>query len=122
MHIAGTGTETRRQAPIPGGPAAAVLTTEKTSEKVAVIHVEIPAGGGMPEHAHGASEIVLIPLTGSVEVFQGEDKHTLAPGSAAHVATGERVGLTNTGTETVTLMVVASPPEFAERVAKWPAA
>lgn len=122
MFIAETGTATRRQAPIPGGPAAATLTTKETSDKVAVVHVEIPAGGGMPEHAHGASEIVLIPLSGSVEVSQGEDKHTLVPGAAAHIATGERVGLTNPGTEPVALMVVASPPDFAWHVAKWPAA
>jgi hypothetical protein len=29
--------------------------------------LEIPVGGRLPEHDHGASEIVLIPFSGSVE-------------------------------------------------------
>lgn len=101
---------------------AAPLTTATTSDQVAVIHVEIPPGGGMPEHDHGASQIVLIPVSGSVQVRHGQDVHTLVPGSAAHIDTGERVSLANLGTEPASLMVVASPPEFASRLAAWPVA
>jgi hypothetical protein len=44
----------------------------------------------------------------------------LSASSAAHVATGERVSLVTAGTEPASLMVVASPPEFAGRLASWP--
>ena len=76
----------------------------------------------MPEHDHGASQIVLIPLSGSVELCHDGTRRTLSAGSAAHIATGERVSLVNPGTEPASLMVVASPPEFAGRLASWPLA
>ncbi|WP_129305343.1 cupin domain-containing protein [Streptomyces sp. L2] len=122
MYVADSATATRLRAPLAGGPTAAPLTTAATSEQVAVVHVEIPAGGGMPEHDHGASQIVLIPLSGSVQLRHGQEAHTLTPGSAAHIGTGERVSLANPGAEPASLMVVASPPEFAARLATWPVA
>ncbi|WP_037673238.1 hypothetical protein [Streptomyces griseus] len=79
-----------------------------------------PPGGGLPEHDLGASQIVLIPVAGSVQVRHGQDVHTLVPGSAAHVDTAERVSLANLSTEPASLMVVASPPEFAYPLAAWP--
>jgi quercetin dioxygenase-like cupin family protein len=122
MHIAETSTATRRQAPHPNGPIAQALTNSDVSDQLAVIHVELPAGAAMPEHDHGASQIVLIPLSGSVVVGHDGTKQTLSVGSAAHIATGERVSLENPGTEAASLMVVASPPEFAGRLASWPLA
>lgn len=121
MHVAETGTVVRRQAPLPGGPNVGILIAPDVSEQVAVAHVEIPPGGGMPEHDHGDSEIVLIPLAGSVELRHDGVSRTLTAGSAAHIATGERVALANTGTQPASLMVVASPPQFAESLASWPA-
>ncbi|WP_327667726.1 cupin domain-containing protein [Streptomyces sp. NBC_00485] len=122
MYVADTGSAPRRRAPVAGGPTAAPLMTATTSGQLAVIHLEIPPGGGMPEHDHGASQIVLIPVSGSVRVHQGRDVHTLVPGSAAHIDTGERVSLANPGTEPASLMVVASPPAFASRLEEWPIA
>lgn len=122
MLIADTGTTPRRRAPLPGGPTAATLTPAGISDQVAAVHVEIPAGGGMPEHDHGTSEIVLIPLSGSVELRHDGQASTLSPGMAAYIAIGERVSLGNPGSEPVSLIVVASPPEFAGRLARWPAA
>ncbi|MFS4091203.1 cupin domain-containing protein [Streptomyces sp. AF1A] len=122
MHIAEIATAPRHRAPVPGGPTAALLTTPGTSDQLAVLHVEIPAGGGMPEHDHGSSQIVLIPLAGSVEVHHDGQVRTLSAGMAAHIGTGERVRLANPGSEPASLMVVAGPPEFAGRVTTWPAA
>lgn len=84
MYVADTETAARRRAPVTDGPTAAPLTTAAISDQVAVIHVEIPAGGRMPEHDHGASQIVLIPVSGSVQVRHGQDVHTLVPGSGTH--------------------------------------
>lgn len=63
-----------------GGPTAALLTPADASERVAAIHVKLPAGGGMPEHDHGASEVLLVPLAGSVEVRHGGQAWTLSVG------------------------------------------
>ncbi|MFC1418153.1 cupin domain-containing protein [Streptacidiphilus cavernicola] len=122
MLITEIDTAPRHRAPVPGGPTAATLTTAGTSSRVAVVHLEIPADGGMPEHDHGASEIVLIPLSGSVELWHEGKPRTLRSGMAGHVATGERVSLANPGSEPATLMLVVSPPQFAERLAAWPIA
>jgi quercetin dioxygenase-like cupin family protein len=122
MLIADISTAPRLRAPIPGGPTAAPLIQAGGPDRVAAVHLEIPAGGEMPEHDHGASEILLIPLSGTAELrYQGQVR-ALTAGMAAHIATGERVGLANRGNEPASLMVVASPPDFAGRVAKWPAA
>lgn len=122
MLIAAISTAPRLRAPIPGGPTAAPLTQASGSDRVAAVHLEIPAGGEMPEHDHGASEILLIPLSGTAELRYEGQARALTPGMTAHIATGERVALANPGTGPVSLMVVASPPDFAGRVAKWPAA
>lgn len=122
MLITEIDTALRRRAPVPGGPTAAILTHADTSSQVAVVHLEIPADGGMPEHDHGASEIVLIPLSGSVELWHDSKPRTVTTGMTAHVATGERVSLANPGPEPALLMVVVSPPQFAERLAAWPLA
>lgn len=122
MLVTEISTTPRRRAPIPDGPTVATLTAADSSDQVAAIHVEIPVGGGMPEHDHGASEIILIPLSGSTEVRQDGQTRTLSAGMIAHIGVGERVRLVNPGPGPASLMVVASPPEFAGRLAKWPTA
>jgi len=121
MHITDIAGTARRRAPVPGGPTAAVLTAED-ADQVAVMHLEIPADGGMPEHDHGPSQIVLIPVAGSVEVHHGGQVEVLSRGAVAHIGVGERVSLANPGGEPASLMVVVSPPEFARRLASWPLA
>jgi quercetin dioxygenase-like cupin family protein len=97
-----------------------MLVPVGVSDQVAVVHLEIPGHGSMPEHDHGASEIVLIPLAGSIELRHDGTTRTLSTGSAGHVARGERVSLRNPDGEPVSLMVVASPPDFVKRLATWP--
>jgi quercetin dioxygenase-like cupin family protein len=120
MHVAEVGTHPRRS-PSLGGPSAEPLITTGISELIGVIHLEIPAGAAIPEHDHGASQIVVIPLTGSLELSQGEHRRPLSKGMAAHIGLGERVGLANRDVRPATVMVIASPPEFADRIAaSWP--
>lgn len=122
MHLTKIGTTPRRRAPLPGGPSMEVLVAAEMSDKIAMVQVWIPPGGGLPEHDHGPSEIVLVHISGSIDLRQGDQQHSLAPGAVAHIATGERVSLTNPGTETAVMMIVASPPEFVARITSWPAA
>jgi quercetin dioxygenase-like cupin family protein len=95
--ITDIGESLRRRAPISGGPTAVMLTPGGTSGQLAAIHMGIPPGGGMPEHDHGPSEILLIPLNGSAEIRHGGQVRALPPGTAAHIARGERVSLANPG-------------------------
>lgn len=121
MHVAEISTSPRRRAPVPNGPTAAVLAAAETSDQVAVVHLELPPGGAMPEHDHGPSGIVLIPMAGVVELHHNGQVRTLQAGTvAAHIAVGERVSLSNPGDAPASLMVVASPPQFADRLAGWP--
>jgi quercetin dioxygenase-like cupin family protein len=122
MYLTRIGTTPRRRAPIPGGPTMEVLVAAGISDNIAMVQVWIPPGGGLPEHDHGPSEIVLVHLSGSIDLQQGDQLHRLAPGAVAHLATGERVSLHNPGTEPAVMMIVASPPEFVGRIARWPAA
>jgi len=122
MLVVQISTVSRRQPPFPGGPTAATVILPGDSAQVAAIHVEIPAGSGLPEHDHGASEIVLIPLSGTAELRHDGQARALSAGMAAHVGRGERVSLANPGPEPASLMVVASPADFARHVATWPAA
>ncbi|WP_016905279.1 cupin domain-containing protein [Streptomyces xiaopingdaonensis] len=120
MHVAEISTTRRHRAPVPDGPTAAVLAAAETSDRVAVVHMELPPGGAMPEHDHGLSEIVLIPVAGAVELRHNGQVRTLEAGTVAtHVAVGERVSLSNPGDAPASLMVVASPPQFADRLAGW---
>ncbi|TDW84339.1 quercetin dioxygenase-like cupin family protein [Kribbella pratensis] len=122
MYLTRIGTTPRRRAPVTGGPTMEVLVAAETSDNIAMVQVWIPPGGGLPEHDHGSSEVVLVHISGSIHLQQGGREHRLAPGAVAHIAAGERVSLTNPGTETAVMTIVASPPEFVARITAWPAA
>lgn len=122
MYLTRIGTTPRRRAPISGGPTMEVLVAGEVSDNIAMVQVWIPPGGGLPEHDHGPSEIVLVHVSGSIELRHNDQQHSLAPGTVAHIATGERVSLINPGTEPAVMMIVASPPDFVARIAGWPAA
>jgi len=119
MYLTRIGTTPRRRAPVPESPAMEVLVA---ADNIAMVQVWIPPGGGLPEHDHGPSEVVLIHVSGSIQLRQGDRQHKLAPGAVAHLSVGERVCLTNPGTEAAVMMIVASPPDFVKRIAAWPVA
>ncbi|TCO42393.1 hypothetical protein EV646_11314 [Kribbella antiqua] len=89
MYLTRIGTTPLRRAPVPGGPTMEVLVAAETSGNIAMVQVWIPPGGGLPEHDHGPSEIVLVHVSGSIELHQGDQQHRLAPGAVAHLATGD---------------------------------
>ncbi len=110
-----------RRAPAPGGPTVRPLLGPDSGVPVAVLHVTVPAGGGMPEHDHGPSHAVLIPVHGYIRLRHGGEDHDLGPGTATHIGVGERVSLANPGAGPVELIVVAAPPDFAA-LTSWPTA
>jgi hypothetical protein len=64
----------------------------------------------------------VLEILREADVPLGAADRTLSAGMAAHVGRGERVSLANPGPEPASLMVVASPADFARQVATWPAA
>jgi quercetin dioxygenase-like cupin family protein len=91
MYLTRIGTTPRRRAPIPGGPTMEVLVAAETSDNIAMVQVWIPPGGGLPEHDHGPSEIVLVHISGSIHLQLAASStdsppapsHTSPPGNAS---------------------------------------
>jgi mannose-6-phosphate isomerase-like protein (cupin superfamily) len=79
----------------------------------------------MPEHDHGPSTVVLIPLAGAARLIDVADDGRalqLVSGTITIVPVGRRVRLDNPGSVEAQLLVVVSPPEFAQELSAWPAA
>lgn len=122
MNIIDIPSSPARRGPVADGPTVRPLLGPDSGAPVAVLHVTVPAGGGMPEHDHGPSHAALIPVLGQLRLRHGGDDHDLGPGTATHIGVGERVCLANLGAEPAELIVVAAPPEFADALISWPTA
>lgn len=112
-----------RQAPFPGGPAVRVVVGADAGEPVGVVEVTMPVGGAIPEHDHGDSAVLLIPLAGRFRLIEaGRDGAAaeLEPGSLATIAAGRRVRLENAGEREAKALAVLTPPDFAARLETWP--
>lgn len=113
----------RRQAPFPGGPAVRVVVGAGDGVPAGVLEVTMPVGGAMPEHEHGESAVLLVPLAGRfrlVEPSDGDRATELQPGAVAAIPVGRRVRLENAGDVEARTLVVLTPPDFAERLRDWP--
>lgn len=122
MDIVDVATAPARRAPLPDGPTVRPLFGSDSATPVAVLHVTLPAGGRLPEHDHGPSHVVLIPLQGQVRLHHDGNEHDLGPGTATHISVGERVSLANPGAGAAELLVVAAPSDFAAVLSAWPTA
>ena len=78
-------------------------------ERVAVIHLEIPAGLEVPPHAH-PSEGVIYCLSGELEVISGSETVTIGSGTAILVPPNIEVGIKNHGDAPVNAILISSPP------------
>lgn len=119
------GAGTVRRPPFPGGPLVEVVLGADDDSPVGIVHVSVAAGSGMPEHDHGASTVVLIPLAGTarlIDVADDDRALQLVGGTITTIPVGRRVRLDNPGSVEAQLLVVVSPPDFAQRLAAWPAA
>lgn len=122
MRIIGTGTGPFHQAPFRNGPAAEVLIDEQAGAgQLAAAQVTIPPGGGMPEHAHGESTTLVVPLTGELLIASGEHQEKVTQGVVVLLDYEERVSLTNQTSQPVTLLAVFAPAGFVRTLTNWPA-
>ena len=84
----------------------------RAPEPRAAIHLTVKGGARMPEHDHGESDSLLIPLTGRL-ILRGRATETqLECGMVAFVATGERVSVENPTTAPASMIVCFAPPTF----------
>ncbi|MEM9135429.1 MAG: cupin domain-containing protein [Actinomycetota bacterium] len=122
MKLRQRGDGARRRPPIAGGPTVEILFGDEGAE-VGLARVTVPPGGGMPEHDHGGSDVVLAPQIGSVEVTASDGTvTTVSAGDVALIERDERVALTNPGSADAELLVAAGPPDFLATILRWPAA
>lgn len=122
MRVFTTGSGPVHQAPFPNGPTAQVLVGEQSaSGQLAAAYVTIPAGGNMPEHAHGESTALVVPLTGELLIRSGQHEEKVAPGVVVLLDQGERVCLSNETSQPVSMLGVFAPAGFIGAVASWPA-
>lgn len=110
-----------RRSPRPGGPVVTVLFGgDPEGPDVGVVRVEVPPGGGMAEHTHGGSDVVLVPVVGMVVISKGAESITVRTGDAALVRKEEAVSLANPGEEVAQVLVAAGPPSFVSGIRDWP--
>lgn len=121
MRVLTTGSGPVHQAPFPNGPTAQVLVDEQSaSGQLAAAYVTIPAGGNMPEHAHGESTALVVPLTGELLIRSGQHEEIVAPGVVVLLDQGERVSLSNETSQPISMLGVFAPAGFIGAVASWP--
>ncbi|MFE0099889.1 cupin domain-containing protein [Streptomyces sp. NPDC059009] len=83
-------------------------------KELAAVRITVPAGGVIPAHSHGASELLLTGVSGTVEAACACGAKTVVPGSFAMLPAGKEISLTNHGAEEATLLAVFSQSEFTE--------
>ncbi|GEM_PF-1624858 len=113
-----------RQAPFPAGPLVRVVIGPAAGEPVGVLEVTMPVGSAMPEHDHGDSAVLLMPLAGTLRLVETGSESAvveLQPGSLATIPVGRRVHLENAGETEARTLAVLTPPDFAEQLEAWPA-
>lgn len=121
MGVVTAGTGPLHQAPLPAGPTAEVLIDQDSGGgQLAAAQVVIPPGGGMPEHDHGDSAALIVPLAGELVISSGSQQEKVMPGIMVLLERGERVHLANQGDEPVILLAVFAPGGFAQTLAGWP--
>lgn len=112
----------RVRAPISNGPTAEVLIGADQDWPMGVAHVVIPAGGGMPEHEHGDSAAMVIPLERPVvivDVAEGRE-FEVSPRSVVAIPVGDLAEVRNPADVDAPIMVVFDPPDFTRQLNSWP--
>jgi len=109
---------------IPTGPLAEVVVGAGAGLGLGVVAVTVPVGAAMPDHAHGGSTTLLIPQSGRLRLADAETGVVteLEPGTLATIPVGRHVRLENAGSDEAQMLVVLSPPDFADAVTGWPVA
>lgn len=121
MRVVATGSGPAHRAPFPKGPSAEVLVDEQSANgQLAAAYVTIPAGGTMPEHAHGESIALVVPFTGELLIRSGRHEERVARGVVVLLDQGERVSVSNETSQPASLLGVFAPAGFIGTLVSWP--
>jgi mannose-6-phosphate isomerase-like protein (cupin superfamily) len=89
-----------------GGIAHMILDTRHLQTLMFLAHASVEPGKKLLGHVDPMEEIYIIQ-TGRGLMRVDEKEHEVKPGDAVHIPTGSYHELTNTGTEELTILVVA---------------
>ncbi len=111
----------------PSEKIAIRVNAEKTAEvqmlfsdpKFYLGRLRFSAGGGVAEHNHGASLEVVYMLSGTGEFTMDGKKSMVKAGDVIHIPLGMNHAFRNTGSESVDIIQVYSPPGPEERFKSW---
>lgn len=120
MRILTIGDGPIHQALFPDGPRVQALLGGSGESELAAAQVRIPPGGSMPEHSHGDSEALVIPVAGELVISDAEQEHVLSVGEIVYVPRGDRVRLENRGDQPASMIAVFTPPAFIKTFDDWP--
>jgi quercetin dioxygenase-like cupin family protein len=110
-----------KRPPAPYAPTVKVFFGgDDDGPDVGVVRVTVPVGAAMPEHDHGGSDVVLTPVTGSVEITGNGESIVVGVGDSALVGRDEKVALRNAGDVVAELIVAAGPTNFVAAIRAWP--
>ena len=123
MELRNSDNSPRRRPPGENTPTVTVLFGDGDSATdVGLVKVRIPAGGGMPSHRHGGSDVILTPLTGHVSIADGTDSVDVRTGDSVLIRKDEEVSLRNPGDEPAEVLVSVAPTNFVTGILQWPPA
>lgn len=106
--------ETVKRSPRPeNAPTVSVyFGGEGDSPDLGFVHIRVPPGGGMQEHRHNGSDIVLLVVRNSVVIGKGEESATVEEGDAILILRDEAVTLANPNDTDSEVYVAAGPATF----------
>ena len=89
-----------------GGVAHMILDTGHLQTLMFLAHASVPPGKTLIGHIDPMEEIYIIQ-EGHGRMQMGDEEREVVPGDAIHIPVGHFHELTNTGEETLTILVVA---------------
>ncbi|MFI6874356.1 cupin domain-containing protein [Streptomyces sp. NPDC050400] len=84
--------------------------------QLAAVRIQVPAGGTVPAHRHGDSELLLTGVSGVVHASCGCGTEVVAPGTFAMLPAGKEITLENRGEQDATLLAVFSQSRFTDEL------
>jgi len=100
-----------------GSAAVIKASGEDTLGQLGVIESAYPAELVVHEHVHAGEDEMFYLLEGEIEVFCGERRWTVGPGSFVFVPRGQPHGFTVTGAGPARALVITGPSRLAAQIA-----
>jgi len=100
-----------------GSAAVIKASGEDTLGQLGVIESAYPAGLVVHEHVHVGEDEMFYLLGGEIEVFCGERRWTVGPGSFVFVPRDQPHGFTVTGAGPARALVITGPSRLAAQIA-----